>query len=201
MKKIVAATNNKGKLKEFRELLKDYPVEVLSLHDMGLDMDIEETGETFEDNAKIKSVAVFKATGLCAVGDDSGLCVEALDGMPGVYSARFAGEKATDEDRNNLLLKKMKDVKKQDRDAKFVCAISCTMEDGETFVVRGECKGEITFEPKGDSGFGYDPLFYVEQYDKTFGEMTSFEKNEISHRAEAMCKFKKEFEKHLEVKK
>lgn len=201
MKKIIAATNNKGKLKEFRELLKDFPVEVVSLHDMGLDMEIEETGETFEDNAKIKSVSVFKATGLCSLGDDSGLCVDALDGMPGVYSARFAGEKATDEDRNNLLLKKLQDVKEQNRDAKFVCVISCTTEDGETFIVRGECEGKIDFGPKGENGFGYDPLFYVEQFDKTFGEMTKEEKNLISHRAEAMGKFKKEFEKRLEVEK
>lgn len=201
MRKIIAATNNKGKLKEFRELLKDFPVEVVSLHDMGLDMEIEETGETFEDNAKIKSVSVFKATGLCSLGDDSGLCVDALDGMPGVYSARFAGENATDEDRNNLLLKKLLDVKEQNRDAKFVSAISCTTEDGETFIVRGECEGRIVFEPKGENGFGYDPLFYVEQFDKTFGEMTKEEKNLISHRAEAMNKFKKEFEKRLEVEK
>lgn len=199
MKKIVAATNNKGKLKEFRELLKDLPVEILSLSEMGLDMEIEEDGKTFEDNAKIKSVAVFKATGLCAIGDDSGLCVDALDGMPGVYSARFAGENASDKDRNTLLLKKMEEVKEQDRGAKFVSAISWTTEEGETYVVRGECKGEILFEPKGENGFGYDPLFYVEEFDKTFGEMTDNEKNQISHRAMAMAKFKKEFEKYSEV--
>ena len=182
--KIVLASGNKHKIAELQAILKKYipDIEVVSMKEVGIDDDIIEDGSTFEENAMIKARAVAKH-GYIGVGDDSGLAVDALLGAPGIYSARYAGEHGNDAANNAKLLKEMQD--KTDRTAAFVCAIACVFPSGESFCVRGEAKGEILRELHGDGGFGYDPLFYVEEYGKTFAELSADEKNSISHRAAA----------------
>lgn len=182
--KIVLASGNKHKIAELQAILKKYipNIEVVSMKEVGIVDDIIEDGTTFEENAMIKAKAVAKH-GYIGVGDDSGLAVDALSGAPGIYSARYAGEHGNDAANNAKLLKEMQD--KTDRTAAFVCAIACAFPDGEHFCVRGEAKGEILRELHGDGGFGYDPLFYVEEYGKTFAELSADEKNSISHRAAA----------------
>ena len=181
--KIIAATKNKNKLREFGEILKGF--EIISQEDAGVDIDVEETGTTFEENSMLKAKAIFEATGTAAIADDSGLCVDALDGQPGVYSARYGGEGYDDAGRVQLLLKNMKDVPDENRAARFVCAI--TLVDGNGVITaRGECEGKINYEPKGENGFGYDPVFFVEQFGKTMAQITPEQKNEISHRGKAL---------------
>jgi XTP/dITP diphosphohydrolase len=177
--KFVAATNNKDKLKELRDILSILGFEVISLAEAGFNEEIEETGTTFEENALIKANTVMKATGFAAVADDSGLEVDALCGEPGVYSARYAEPGM----RKKKVLEKMKDVPKEKRTARFVSAIACVFPGGENIVVRGTCEGEILHECRGSGGFGYDPIFYVPEYNQTFAEMPSELKNRISHRA------------------
>lgn len=183
--KVIAATKNKNKLREFSEILKGY--EVISQEEAGIDIDVEETGETFEENSYLKAKAIYDASKIPAIADDSGLVVDALGGAPGIYSARYGGEGLTDEDRVELLLKNMKDVKKENRSARFVCAI--TFIDRERVIkVKGECEGEINYAPIGENGFGYDPVFYIEEYNKTTAQMSPDEKNAISHRGKALRK-------------
>lgn len=182
MKKIVVASNNKGKIREFKQILADY--EVLSMADYGVQVDVEETGATFEENALIKAKAIYDIIGVPVVSDDSGLVVDALNGAPGVYSARYAGEEHNDEKNNELLLKNLES--KGDRSAKFVSAV--VYYDGErTIVGKGEVKGFILFEKTGDAGFGYDPLFFSIELNKSFGLATAEEKNSVSHRYRAIC--------------
>ena len=182
MKKIVVASNNKGKIREFRQILSSY--EVLSLADCNVNVDVEETGKTFEENALIKAKAIYEIVKVPVISDDSGLVVDALDGAPGVYSARYAGEEHNDEANNALLLKNLQD--KADRSAKFVSAV--VYYDGErTLVGKGEVKGYILHEKHGDAGFGYDPLFFSVEINKCFGEATAEEKNSVSHRYRAIC--------------
>ena len=158
---------------------------VISMGEAGFTDDIDENGETFEDNAVIKARAVAKATGLCALGDDSGLSVDALDGAPGVHSARYCGHHGDDKANNDLLIANMADVPAEDRTAEFVCALALSLPNGEVKTVRGTCPGVITFTPRGTGGFGYDPYFeYLSG--ETFAEMAQEEKNRISHRANAM---------------
>ncbi len=184
--KLILATGNKGKVREFREILEPLGYEILSQGELGLDLDVEETGETFEDNALLKASAVLQATGHAAVADDSGLCVEALNGAPGVHSARYGGGKAwTDKQKYEYLLEQMKGV--ADRRAKFVSAIVCLFPDGEKIAVRGECPGRILEAPAGDAGFGYDPVFAPEGYDASFGQLGQEVKNTLSHRARALA--------------
>ena len=183
---VCAASNNAGKLKELRRMLERMGHEVKSLRELGINLDPEETGTTFAENARIKARAVMEASGLPAIADDSGLCVDALDGAPGIYSARYC--EGTDEDRNDFLLKNMQD--KENRACRFVCAIACVLADGETLTVRGECEGRQLRENHGAGGFGYDPLLYVEKYGCTFGELPAEVKNTISHRANALNKLK-----------
>ena len=182
--KIVLASGNRHKISEFQAILKKYipDIEVLSMKEVGIADDIVEDGNTFEENAMIKAKAVAKH-GYIGVGDDSGLAVNALNGAPGIYSARYAGEHGNDAANNEKLFADMKDI--TDRAASFVCAIACAFPNGEQFCVRGEARGEILYELKGEGGFGYDPLFYVEEYGKTFAELSADEKNRISHRAVA----------------
>ena len=187
---IIAATNNENKLRELKAILKG-KFEVVSLKEKGIFSDPDETGKTFEENSEIKARSAMEKSNLPAIADDSGLYVYSLDGAPGVYSARFAGENATDEENNRLLLEKMKD--KTDRKAKFVSVVTLVFPDGKTVSGKGECEGEILFEYRGDGGFGYDPLFYVPEIKKTFAEMTADEKNKVSHRAKAL----KDFEERL----
>ena len=188
--KIVLASRNKKKISERNALLaKHIPeIEVLSLDDIGFEDEIVEDGETFEDNAYIKAGTVAKL-GYIGVGDDSGLCVDALDGAPGVYSARYAGEHGDDAANNALLLKNLAD--KTDRTARFVCSIACVFPDdvNTAHVCRGEVEGKIIDEYRGEGGFGYDPLFYYEPFGKTLAEMSAEEKNSISHRGRAIENF------------
>ena len=188
--KIVLASRNKKKISELNALLaKNIPgIEVLSLDDIGFEDEIVEDGETFEDNAYIKASTVARL-GYIGVGDDSGLCVDALDGAPGVYSARYAGEHGDDAANNALLLKNLAD--KEDRTARFVCAIACVFPDdvNTAHVCRGEVEGKIIDEYRGEGGFGYDPLFYYEPFGKTLAEMSAEEKNSISHRGRAIENF------------
>jgi XTP/dITP diphosphohydrolase len=184
MKKVILASNNQHKLEEIFDILKDFNYELVSMKDAGLDIEIEENGATFEANSLIKAKAVQDLTGCITIADDSGLMVDALDGAPGVYSARYAGEPSNTENNNQKLLKELKD--KDSRVAKFVSVITMLFEDGQTLVARGEAKGTIGFEYKGKTGFGYDPLFIDEKSGLTFAELGSEEKNKISHRAKAL---------------
>ena len=181
--KIIAATKNKNKLREFGEILKGF--EIISQEEAGMDIDVEETGTTFEENSMLKAKAIYEATGIAAIADDSGLCVDALGGAPGIYSARYGGEGLDDEGRVELLLKNMKDVPPEKRSARFVCAITLVGKDG-VITARGECEGKIDYAPKGENGFGYDPVFYMEEYGKTTAEMSPDEKNAVSHRGKAL---------------
>ena len=190
MKKIAVASNNKHKIEEIRAMLAEIyggALEVKSLSEIGFSGDIIEDGETFEENAAIKARAAA-ALGYIAIADDSGLCVDALNGAPGVYSARFAGEPCDDRKNNDKLLELLSDVPESRRGAKFVSVICCVTPDGQTVTARGECPGRILFSRRGTGGFGYDPLFFCE-LGKTFAELTPAEKNRISHRARAMANF------------
>ena len=192
--RLVMATHNQKKLREMRAILTDLGIEVVSQQELGLDLEPEEDGQTFEANARIKAMAVMRATGLAAVADDSGLAVEALDGRPGVYSARYGGLD-TDEARNRLLLREMGGV--ENRRCSFVSAVCCVFPDGREITVRGECPGRLLTEPRGEGGFGYDPLFYMPEIGMTMAEMSPEVKNNVSHRARAMVKLKRELEKLL----
>jgi XTP/dITP diphosphohydrolase len=190
---IVLATKNAGKVKEFQQLLKDFPVEIKNLNDFGPIPDVEEDGATFDDNAYKKASFASKVLGLPAIADDSGLVVEALGGAPGVKSARYAGENATDQENIKKLLVEMEG--KSNRRAAFECLISIAVPSGPALTYEGRCQGEITTEPKGHSGFGYDPVFYFPEYGKTFAELTGEEKNKISHRGMALAQVVDEFDK------
>ncbi len=192
--KILLASRNKGKIREIKVLLSEYidDVEVLSLDDVGFCEEIEENGTTFEENARIKAKAGAKLGYIC-ISDDSGLSVDALGGAPGVYSARYSEPNATDEKNNEKLLFELDGVPFEKRTARYVCAISCIFPDGREIMVKDSCEGRILTEYRGDGGFGYDPLFYVDKYKKTFAELSLDEKNVESHRGKAMRKFCREF--------
>ncbi len=200
MIRFVLASNNKKKLIELRDLLSDMDIEVLSRAEAGYAFEVEETGESFEENAYLKAKAVTDATGLPAIAEDSGLMVDALGGAPGVYSARLGGDSCkTDADRNALLLEKTKNVEL--RSARFVSCIACTFPNGDVLRARGECEGEILTAPRGENGFGYDPVFRPSGYDKSMAEMTLWEKNSISHRGKSLAEFKKLLVKYLNPKR
>lgn len=186
---IIAASSNAHKIKEIQTILGKFGMEVISRDEAGVPpFEIEENGETFEENSFIKADAIMKATGRITVADDSGLMVDYLGGAPGVYSARFAGEQCDDAKNNEKLLKLLAGVPKKEKTAKFVSVITLIYPDGETLVARGECPGRIIEMPIGENGFGYDPLFIPDGYDKTFGQLSDEEKNLISHRAKALVK-------------
>ena len=185
--KLVLATRNKGKIAEIKEILADFQaIELLSLADFPDLPKIEETGTTFEENAILKAKTIAKLTGYLTLADDSGLTVEYLNGAPGVYSARYAGENATDAENNAKLLKALAGVPWEKREAAFVCVIALCWPQGECYTCEGRCEGIIALEPKGNYGFGYDPLFYVPAYGKTMAELEPEIKNQISHRAMAL---------------
>ncbi len=184
--KIVAATTNKGKIREFQEILSELGYEVVSMHDEGIDVEVEETGSTFSENALIKARAVALLCNHPVIADDSGLCVDAMDGAPGIYSARFAGEDATDYDRNVKLLETLEG--EENRKAQYVAAIAYISPDGEEITTEGIIEGEILTEEHGTGGFGYDPLFWCTEIKKCFGEATPDEKNAVSHRGRALKK-------------
>lgn len=192
---IVLATRNPGKVKEYQELLSGFDLEFRSLNDFGPIPEAEENGSTFDDNAYIKASHTARILGFPAFADDSGLVVEALHGEPGVRSARYAGEEATDEENNQKLLQAMKGV--EDRRAAFECVISIAVPRGPALTYEGRCEGEIVTEPSGENGFGYDPVFYYPPLEKTFAELSSQEKNRVSHRGKAMAELRGEFDKVL----
>ena len=193
--KFVLASNNPGKLREMADILGQLGVEVVSPRDLGLHVEVEETGETFAENAMLKAKAVCEAAGLPAIADDSGLCVDALRGAPGVYSARYGGEGLTDQDRYRLLLSNLRG--QTTRAAHFACAIACAFPNGDTLTAEGICRGAIAFSPMGEGGFGYDPVFLVPELRKTFSQMTAEEKNAISHRGLALKDFSAKLETYL----
>ena len=185
--KIVAATGNKHKIEEIESITKKFGMNVITKAEAGVgDLEVEETGTTFEENSLIKAEAIMKATGMPAIADDSGLEADALNGAPGVYSARFSGEGATDESNNEKLLKLMENIPDDERSARFVSVVTLCFPDGTVVAARGECPGTLRRSPRGDGGFGYDPLFVPVGYDKTYAEISAEEKNIISHRAKAL---------------
>lgn len=193
--KYVLATHNPGKLKEMGDILACFGVEVVSPKDLGLTVDVEETGTTFAENAMLKAKAICAAAGLPAIADDSGLCVDALNGGPGVYSARYGGEGLDDRGRYMLLLNNMRG--QTTRAAHFACAIACAFPNGDTLTAQGRCDGTIAFAPMGEGGFGYDPVFFVPEKAKTFGQLTAEEKSAISHRGRALESFAAKLETYL----
>lgn len=189
--KLILASNNEKKLLELREIISDMDIELISQREAGCDFEVEETGTTFDENAYLKAKAVVDAAGIAAVADDSGLMVEALGGEPGVYSARYApgGHDASDKEKYEYLLSKLQN--EEQRAAKFVSSICCIFPDGRIIRTEGECRGEILREPAGEGGFGYDPVFKPQGYDKSMAELGSEVKNQISHRANALRELKK----------
>lgn len=192
---LVLATKNKGKVSEFKDLFRGFDFEVKSLNDFGPIPPVIEDGETFEDNAVKKAQLTAKLLGLPAIADDSGLTVKALGGEPGVFSARYAGEGATDEANNIKLLKAMREI--EQREAAFICILAIAVPRGPTLIYEGACEGLIAQEISGNQGFGYDPLFYYPPLNKTFAQMSAAEKNSVSHRGRAMAELKGELEKVL----
>ena len=183
---ILLATNNLGKVREMKNILSDLDIEVFSLKDKDISIEVLEDGTTFEENSMKKAYEVCKVSNMICVADDSGLEVDYLNGAPGVYSARYGGENISDADRYKILLKELEQVEQEKRTARFVSVISIVYPNGEKYSVRGECEGLITAEAKGEGGFGYDPVFYSVDLNKTFGEATADEKNKVSHRARAL---------------
>lgn len=191
--KVILASKNQHKLTELSAILSQLGFDIALESEYGLDIDVEETGTTFEENSYLKAEAVMKASGLPVLADDSGLMVDALDGAPGVYSARY-GHKASDKERTAYLLENMKDVPEERRGAKFVCVITCLFPDGRKIVARGECPGVIARAPHGENGFGYDPVFYLPELGMTYAELPSEQKNAISHRARALQDFCRKYQ-------
>ncbi|MBR2820474.1 MAG: XTP/dITP diphosphatase [Clostridiales bacterium] len=184
--KLILATSNKDKAREIAEILKDTPFVVTTMKEEGFDPDIVEDGSTFEENALIKARTVHELAGNAYVmADDSGLCIDALDGAPGIYSARFCGEDSTYPEKFKRIFEMLKDVPEEKRTAKFVCSIAVVRPDGTEFTVRGEICGVLHEKPVGDGGFGYDPIFYVPEFGMTTAQMTKEQKNSISHRGKA----------------
>lgn len=197
MTKIILASNNKGKIKEVKEICKDMQVEIVSMKEAGIDIDIEENGTTFEENALIKAEAVMKLTGELTIADDSGLEVDYLNKEPGVYSARYMGHDTSYDIKNQAIIDRLVGVEDKDRTARFVCAMAAVFPDGRHFTTRGTMEGIIAHEIKGANGFGYDPIVYLPQYGKTSAELTPEEKNKISHRGEALEKLKAQLAQYL----
>ncbi|WP_199425637.1 XTP/dITP diphosphatase [Thermaerobacillus caldiproteolyticus] len=193
MKEVIIATKNAGKAKEFQTLLAKKGVEVKSLLDFPHCPDVEETGHTFAENAILKAETMAEYFHTMVIADDSGLSIDALGGRPGVYSARYAGEEKDDQANIAKVLEELKEVPLEKRTARFHCALAVAMPHRRTVVVEGTCEGYITEESRGENGFGYDPIFYVPQKGKTMAELTKEEKNEISHRANALAKLEKQW--------
>ncbi|MFZ5917667.1 MAG: XTP/dITP diphosphatase [Chloroflexota bacterium] len=185
-RKLLVATNNPGKVREYAELLNDLPVVLTYPAQEGLSLEVEETGDTFAENATLKAQAFAHTSGLLTLADDSGLEVDALNGAPGVFSARYAGQGASDEDRYRLLLRHLAHVPARQRTARFRCVVALAVPEGRVYTAEGCCEGVIGFEPRGCHGFGYDPVFYLPERGQTMAELSSEVKNRISHRARAV---------------
>ncbi len=193
--KFVLASQNKHKLAEMQAILSAHGVEVVLQGDIGLHVDVEETGSTFAENAMLKAQAVMKASGLPAIADDSGVCVDALNGAPGVYSARYGGPELDDVGRYRLLLENLRGA--SSRAAHFTSAIACVFPNGDTIEAEGICPGSIAYAPQGDGGFGYDPVFYLPQLRKTYAQLTPEEKAAVSHRGKALEVFDSRLREYL----
>ena len=191
MKKIIFATSNEGKMREIRMIMEGCGCEVLSLREAGIDLDIEENGKTFEENAEIKVKAIRSMTDAIVLADDSGLEVDYLGKEPGVYSARYLGHETPYEKKNRIIIERLEGVEGKDRSARFVCAIAASVPDGRIFHTRGTIEGVIAKEPAGDGGFGYDPIVFVPELGKTTAQLAPEEKNEISHRGKALRAMRK----------
>jgi XTP/dITP diphosphohydrolase len=185
MPKLLLATNNEGKVREYKHMLKNLPFELVSLAELGINTEVDEVGKTLEENARLKATTLARGSQLLTLADDSGLEVDALGGEPGRLSARYAGEGASDRDRVEYLLSRLKDVPEGKRAARFRCVIALAQPDGEVELCQGECRGVIALEPRGKEGFGYDPIFYLPALGKTMAELSLEEKNQVSHRGRA----------------
>jgi len=188
---LVIASNNQNKIREIKQIIGDKFTKIYSLKELGVEVDVEETGATFFENSLIKAKAITEITGKASLADDSGLVVDVLSGAPGVYSARFAGEPCNDENNNDKLLKLLEGVKYEDKTARFVSVVTLYYPNGEYVFSEGSVEGHVLSERRGDGGFGYDPLFYCDKLGKTFGEATQEEKNLVSHRANALSELRK----------
>ena len=197
--KMVLASQNAHKKVEMEHILAQYGVELVLQSELGLHVDVEETGTTFEENSLLKAKAVMEASGLPAIADDSGLCVDALNGAPGVYSARYGGEGLDDAGRYRLLLENLRG--QMDRRGKFVSVVTACFPNGDVIAARGECPGTIAYAPQGDNGFGYDPVFFVPSMRKTFAQLTEEEKNAVSHRGNALKAFQAKLEEYLKTER
>lgn len=188
---LVIASNNQKKIREIKQIIGDKFTKIYSLKELGVEVDVEETGATFFENSLIKAKAITEITGKASLADDSGLVVDVLGGAPGVYSARFAGEPCNDENNNDKLLKLLEGVKYEDKTARFVSVVTLYYPNGEYVFSEGSVEGHVLSERRGDGGFGYDPLFYCDKLGKTFGEASQEEKNLVSHRANALSELRK----------
>lgn len=197
-RKIVFATGNAGKMREIKEILSDTDWEVVSMKEIGADVEIEEDGTTFEENAAIKARAVAAVCGEIVLADDSGLEVDALNKEPGIYSARYMGEDTPYAVKNANIINRLEGIPEESRTARFVCAIAAVFPDGKEIITHGEIEGRIDYEEKGKNGFGYDPIFYVPEFGRTTAELSDLEKNSISHRGKALRKMKEELKKRLQ---
>ena len=194
---IILATNNKAKVKEISEMMSGSDITFESLADAGINVEVEETGTTFEENALLKAREICKLSGKPTISDDSGLEIDALDGAPGIYSSRFMGEDTSYDIKNNALIEKLENVADTDRTARFRCCMALVLPDGREFVTEGAMEGIIAREPKGINGFGYDPILFIPEYNRTSAELSSEEKNNISHRGEALRKMIEVIKKEL----
>lgn len=198
MKTLVVATQNQGKIKEIKMLLKDMPIEVKAMGEMGIDVDVEETGTTFEENAILKAEGIKAYTDALVLADDSGLEIDYFDKAPGVYSARYLGKETPYEEKNAIILDKMKEVKKEKRTARFVCAMALAGKEIQTITTRATIEGYIGYKIEGENGFGYDPIFVVEEYGTTTASLPPEVKNKISHRGKALQQIKIQIQKLIE---
>ena len=199
MKRIIFATTNKDKVREVKMMLEGFDVELCTMKEVGVDVDIVEDGTTFEENALIKAKTIMEMTGEIALADDSGLEVDYMDGAPGIYSARFLGEDTSYDVKNNYIIDKLKDAKGSERSARFVCAMAAAFPTGDIETCRGTIEGVIAYEQKGTNGFGYDPIVYVPEYEMTTGEMAPELKNSISHRGKALEQMKEVLRRRLQI--
>lgn len=199
MDKMIFATGNEGKMKEIRLLLEDLGIEILSLKEAGIHLEIREDGETFEENAVIKARTVMEETGALVLADDSGLEIDYLNGEPGVYSARYLGEDTSYRIKNQNLIDRLKGVPEEKRTARFVCVIAAAFPDGRILTTRGTIEGMIGYEERGEGGFGYDPIFWLPEYGCSTAELSMEKKNELSHRGKALRAMKKELKRALGV--
>ena len=197
MTKIIFATGNQGKIREIKQIMADMDVEILSMKEAGIFMEIEENGTTFEENALIKARTIAKEAGALVLADDSGLEIDYLDKAPGVLSARYLGEDTSYDVKNTHILGLLKDVKGEDRSARFVCSIAAVFPDGREFTTYATIAGEIAHKIEGENGFGYDPIFFVPEFGKTTAQLSSEEKNKISHRGKALTMMKEILNKEL----